>query len=143
MRLIDVISCKPDWPLAPNHEYTVGNTFIDPVTAVERGRDMFAAIFLEPERMKRNRLTSNGVRLILMLTAYCAGSFTLMSPVGWAGEFTMDEFHTLHRQLQVAADKPWRTIPWKTAILDAQESAARQSKPIFIWAMDGHPLGCT
>ena len=93
--------------------------------------------------MQPIRLTSNGIRLFLMLTAYYAGSLMLASPVGWAGELTMDEFHALHRQLQVAADKPWRTIPWKTAILDAQETAARQTKPIFIWAMDGHPLGCT
>jgi len=28
-------------------------------------------------------------------------------------------------------------------VLDAQAAAAREGKPIFIWAMDGHPLGCT
>ena len=125
------------------HEYTVGNTFISPVTVVERGPNMFAALFLEPERMQRIRLSSHGIRLFLMFTAVAAGSLTFGSPVGWAGELTMDEFQALHRQLQVAADKPWRTIPWKTAILDAQATAARQTKPIFIWAMDGHPLGCT
>ena len=53
------------------------------------------------------------------------------------------DFQRLHRQLQPAADEPWRTIPWKIALLDAQRAAAQQSKPIFIWAMDGHPLGCT
>ncbi len=59
------------------------------------------------------------------------------------GELTMAEFRELHQQLQVPADTPWRTIPWKTAMLDAQRTAAQQAKPIFIWAMDGHPLGCT
>ena len=60
-----------------------------------------------------------------------------------AGELTPAEFRRLHEQLQPAADEPWRTIPWKIALLDAQRTAAREKKPIFIWAMDGHPLGCT
>ena len=71
------------------------------------------------------------------------GLLTLTSPTAWAGELTIAEFQKLHRQLQVSPDKPWRTIPWKTAVLDAQQTAAQQAKPIFIWAMDGHPLGCT
>jgi len=96
--------------------------------------------------MQPKRFTSNGVRLFYLFSTLVAGPLviqTLSSPVGWAGEMTMDEFQALHRQLQVAPDKPWRTIPWKTALLDAQETAARETKPIFIWAMDGHPLGCT
>ena len=56
---------------------------------------------------------------------------------------TEKEFRTLHEQLKPAADEPWRTIPWKISLLDAQRIAAQQKKPIFIWAMDGHPLGCT
>ena len=56
---------------------------------------------------------------------------------------TEKEFLTLHAQLKPAADEPWRTIPWKISLLDAQRIAAEQKKPIFIWAMDGHPLGCT
>ena len=55
---------------------------------------------------------------------------------------TRAEFLELHKDLQTA-DEPWRTIPWKIALLDAQRSAAELKKPIFIWAMDGHPLGCT
>jgi hypothetical protein len=53
------------------------------------------------------------------------------------------EFDKLHAELQPAADAPWRTIPWKISLLSAQAIAAREGKPIFIWAMDGHPLGCT
>ena len=53
------------------------------------------------------------------------------------------EFRRLHEQLRPATDEPWRTIPWKIALLDAQRAAAKEKKPIFIWAMDGHPLGCT
>ena len=60
-----------------------------------------------------------------------------------AGELTQTEFRRLHALLQPAADEPWQTIPWKIALLDAQRTAAQEKKPIFIWAMDGHPLGCT
>lgn len=53
------------------------------------------------------------------------------------------EFRRLHNLLQPNPDELWRTIPWQTGVLDAQRMAAKAQKPIFIWAMDGHPLGCT
>jgi hypothetical protein len=34
----------------------------------------------------------------------------------------------------------WKTIPWKTSLLEARQVAAAQGKPIFVWSMDGHPL---
>lgn len=40
-------------------------------------------------------------------------------------------------------DEPWRQIAWRTDLLQAQHEAVEQRKPLFIWAMDGHPLGCT
>jgi hypothetical protein len=33
-------------------------------------------------------------------------------------------------------------IAWLTAIHDAREKAAKEGKPILLWEMDGHPLGC-
>lgn len=42
-----------------------------------------------------------------------------------------------------SADAPWKSIAWQVDLLDAQKMAVEQSKPLFIWAMDGHPLGCT
>ncbi|MBC8289626.1 MAG: hypothetical protein H8E37_04840 [Planctomycetes bacterium] len=56
---------------------------------------------------------------------------------------TEKDFKELHAELQPEADAPWRTIPWKISLLEAQAASAREGKPIFIWAMDGHPLGCT
>jgi hypothetical protein len=52
-------------------------------------------------------------------------------------------FREIQAELAPSADEPWRTIPWKIGLLDAQREAARERKPMFIWAMDGHPLGCT
>jgi len=59
-----------------------------------------------------------------------------------AEDFSEALFQKLHKQLQ-PGDEPWRTIPWKISLLDAQRTAVTENKPIFIWAMDGHPLGCT
>ena len=60
-----------------------------------------------------------------------------------AEELTPSKYRSLLEELQPAKDALWRTIPWKINLLDAQRQAVLESKPIFIWAMDGHPLGCT
>ncbi len=51
------------------------------------------------------------------------------------------EFRKLHQELQPPKDEVWRTIPWKISLLEASREAARDKKPIFVWAMHGHPLG--
>ncbi|XAL98706.1 hypothetical protein OT109_14095 [Phycisphaeraceae bacterium D3-23] len=60
----------------------------------------------------------------------------------FAGELTQARFEVLLDELTPAADEPWRTVPWQVSVLAAQRIAVEEGKPIFIWAMDGHPLGC-
>ena len=67
----------------------------------------------------------------------------LFTKVLSSAELNESEFRNLQRQLQPPADAPWRTIPWKITLIEAQRTAIQEKKPIFIWAMDGHPLGCT
>ena len=76
-------------------------------------------------------------RIVCLLFIVAHGTFAL-----GAGELTDERFRQLHAKLQ-PGDATWRTIPWKIDLLDAQRAAAKERKPIFIWAMDGHPLGCT
>ncbi|HEX5054686.1 MAG TPA: hypothetical protein VFZ65_23120 [Planctomycetota bacterium] len=52
-------------------------------------------------------------------------------------------FAELQRRLLPDPEAPWRSIPWRIDLLAAQHEAAAQQKPLFVWAMDGHPLGCT
>ena len=33
-------------------------------------------------------------------------------------------------------------IPWETNLWDARRKAAKDGKPVLLWEMDGHPLGC-
>ena len=37
----------------------------------------------------------------------------------------------------------WAQIPWLTDLWQARKLASQQGKPILLWEMDGHPLGCT
>jgi hypothetical protein len=72
----------------------------------------------------------------MMVRAFLAALFLL--PDG----LTVQEFEKLHRELQPPKDEAWLSIPWKTSLLEARDLAAEQKKPILIWSMDGHPLGC-
>lgn len=67
---------------------------------------------------------------------------TLALAASASGALSVGEFETLHSELRPPTEEAWRSIPWKTSLLDAQAVAAQERKPIFIWAMDGHPLGC-
>ena len=37
----------------------------------------------------------------------------------------------------------WRTIPWRATTGEGLRDAARAEKPMLLWLMNGHPLGCT
>ncbi len=51
---------------------------------------------------------------------------------------------SLHALVKPAADEDrWARIPWRTSLWQARQEAARAGKPILLWEMDGHPLGCT
>jgi hypothetical protein len=78
-------------------------------------------------------------RIVLFLAALTVTSWTSLS----AAELSDAEFRKLHAELQPDNSALWRTVPWKISVLDGQQKAAEEKKPLFIWAMDGHPLGCT
>jgi hypothetical protein len=40
-------------------------------------------------------------------------------------------------------DLAYAAIPWRASYWDAVAEAQDQYKPILLWAMNGHPLGCT
>ena len=55
-----------------------------------------------------------------------------------------ESFEKLHDLIQPeAGEDKWTQIPWRTSLWDARIEAARAGKPILLWEMDGHPLGCT
>jgi hypothetical protein len=40
-----------------------------------------------------------------------------------------------------AQEEQYLQVPWRTDICKALSEAQEQKKPLFIWSMDGHPLG--
>jgi hypothetical protein len=40
-------------------------------------------------------------------------------------------------------ESKWLEIPWQTDLWEGRRLAMAEGKPIFLWAMNGNPLGCT
>jgi hypothetical protein len=54
------------------------------------------------------------------------------------------QFDSLRRAIKPAPGEDlWASIPWQTNLWQARERAAAAGKPLLLWEMDGHPLGCT
>jgi hypothetical protein len=68
---------------------------------------------------------------------------SLLHAQGATAPLTEPRFAELQQQLTPDPAAPWRSIPWRIDLLAAQREAAEHKKPLFLWAMDGHPLGCT
>jgi hypothetical protein len=52
-------------------------------------------------------------------------------------------FEALRRTIRPRADElRWTEIPWVTDLWEGRRRARREDRPIFLWAMNGHPLGC-
>ena len=41
------------------------------------------------------------------------------------------------------SEASYRKIPWRTSILQGIVEAQKHDKPVMIYLMNGHPLGCT
>lgn len=41
------------------------------------------------------------------------------------------------------SEMAWEQIPWLTTFKDGIVAAAAADKPLLLWTMNGHPLGCT
>jgi hypothetical protein len=70
-------------------------------------------------------------------------AIALARPTAAAPPLTDAETAKLRKVIRPAADEdPFDTIPWETNLWDARVKAAAAGKPILLWEMDGHPLGC-
>ena len=42
-----------------------------------------------------------------------------------------------------ATEESYLDIPWHESFYSAINEAKKTDRPVLLWAMDGHPLGCT
>jgi hypothetical protein len=55
-----------------------------------------------------------------------------------------EEFQALHAEVAPHGQgERWTQIPWQSDLQAARQQAAAERKPLLMWVMDGHPLGCT
>lgn len=72
-----------------------------------------------------------------------AGVCVAAGPVGDRG-LTPENFAEVQALIRPArGEDRWAQIPWRTSLWEARRTAAAEGKPILLWEMDGHPLGCT
>ena len=41
------------------------------------------------------------------------------------------------------AERAWERVPWLPSFTEGVQAAEAQGRPLLLWAMNGHPLGCT
>ena len=72
-----------------------------------------------------------------------AATAVVMSAFG-SDPISPDQFTRLHALVKPKPDEStWEQIPWLVSLWEARQRAAAAGKPILLWEMDGHPLGCT
>jgi hypothetical protein len=55
---------------------------------------------------------------------------------------TPAQFEKIQSLVKPAEEAKWEQIPWMASLWQARIKAAKEGKPILLWEMDGHPLGC-
>jgi hypothetical protein len=64
--------------------------------------------------------------------------------VSAAPELSPETFpRLLERILPTEDESAWRDRGWHATFWDGIVTAHRERKPVLLWAMNGHPLGCT
>jgi hypothetical protein len=83
------------------------------------------------------------VRLSLSIAVLTA--LASFKSAGCADEpISREQLASLHALIKPKErEEIWTSIPWHTSLWEARERAAAEGKPILLWEMDGHPLGCT
>jgi hypothetical protein len=70
--------------------------------------------------------------------------FSVLGALAPAQELTEKSYRRI-RDLVVPrpSECRWERIPWRTTLWDAVREADEKNRPILLWVMNGHPLGCT
>jgi hypothetical protein len=59
-------------------------------------------------------------------------------------ELSDDTFRFWQARIQPTPEElAWRRVPWRTSLQTGLAEANAAGKPVLLWLMNGHPLGCT
>ena len=73
----------------------------------------------------------------------CGLTAAACAPARAAPPIAPGQFTALHALIKPAeGEDRWAEVPWLTSLWEARRQAAAEGKPILLWEMDGHPLGC-
>jgi len=61
---------------------------------------------------------------------------------GLSAQMTPKDLQVVKEILPKVEEKAWQNIDWKVDLWEARREAEKTGKPIYLWEMDGHPLGC-
>jgi len=85
--------------------------------------------------------------LVAPLLAVCLSGVASAVQTGLASSATEElpfDFDAWREHLRPGADElSWEAIPWKASLAEGVGVAAAVEKPLLLWVMNGHPLGCT
>jgi hypothetical protein len=69
--------------------------------------------------------------------------FALLTVQPVHAEWNKEDQRLVAQILPTVKESAWLSILWRTNLWQARKEAAQSGKPIYLWEMDGHPLGCT
>ena len=94
------------------------------------------------------RKFSMAVFALIGLTV-CLGNVQAQMPADVEGQFAKvdlkwDEVEAWREHIEPTdTELKWMKIPWLPTFSEGIVEGAKASKPILLWTMNGHPLGCT
>ena len=68
----------------------------------------------------------------------------LVAPAAAQPALTADNWRRWHEHvLPRPSELRWESIPWHPTLADGLAQASAEARPLLLWTMNGHPLGCT
>jgi hypothetical protein len=81
--------------------------------------------------------------IALAVASILVGGFTVKAPPASADESAQSLEAKVASIMPTADEDRWLTVPWRASIMQARLEAQDLSRPLFLWIMNGNPMGCT
>ena len=58
------------------------------------------------------------------------------------GQWNARDQAIVNEILPTKEESAWLEVDWRIDLWEARKESIKTGKPIYLWEMDGHPLGC-